>query len=54
MCAAMVTGSVVKCGVDAWPPAPLTVIRKTSAAAMIAPVRPATYPLGQLGVMWSA
>ena len=52
--AAIVTGSVVKCGVEACPPAPLTVMWKTSAAAMIAPGRPAIQPAGQFGVMCSA
>src|SRR3546814_9163125 len=34
-------GSIASCGIDAWPPAPLTVIERTSDEASSGPARPA-------------
>ncbi len=42
-------GSTVSCGAEAWPPRPLKVIRKRSAAANSGPARPANWPVGMLG-----
>ncbi len=48
------TGSVDQCGLDAWPPRPVTVISNSSAAASAAPARHATRPLGRFGATWIA
>ena len=47
-------GSIASCGIDACPPAPLTVIESTSDEASSGPARPAKMPCGALGMMWSA
>ena len=48
------TGSRVWCGALAWPPAPVTVMRSTSLAASIGPLRARRRPLGSIEVMWMA
>jgi hypothetical protein len=39
---------------EAWPPAPLTLIDSTSEEASSGPARPVKIPCGALGMMWSA
>ena len=51
---AMGTGSSVRYGSEAWPPAPLTRMRSVSDEAMIGPCRVLTQPLGRADVMWMA
>src|SRR3546814_1430825 len=47
-------GSIESWGIEAWPPAPLTMIERTSDEASSGPARPAKTPCGALGMMWSA
>ena len=48
------TGSVAHCGVDAWPPRPVTTISNSSADASAAPGFQATMPAGTFGATWMA
>src|SRR5262245_31955479 len=48
------TGSRVRWGSEAWPPAPFTLMRRVSDDAMIGPRRVLTHPLGSAVVMWMA
>src|SRR5918995_1896898 len=52
--AAMAIASAVRCGIAPCPPAPLTVISKASAAAMMGPAFVATFPNGSPGHRCSA
>ena len=47
-------GSMASCGIEAWPPAPLTVMVSTSDEANNGPLRPLNTPRGALGMMCKA
>ena len=47
-------GSKASCGIEAWPPLPVTFIFQVSAAARIGPGLPVNFPLSISGVMCSA
>ena len=48
------TGSVASCGMEAWPPRPMTLIWNSSAEAIMVPARQASKPDGITGVTWMA
>ncbi len=52
MLAAAVMGSMERCGIAPWPPAPLTSTVKASAEAMVGPGRTWTLPTGFSVVRW--
>ena len=54
MAAAAGTGSSASCGADACPPRPVTVTRRTSAAAITGPARVCSSPVGTVEEMCSA
>mmetsp|Transcript_11908 Transcript_11908/g.35638 ORF Transcript_11908/g.35638 Transcript_11908/m.35638 type:complete len:216 (+) Transcript_11908:585-1232(+) len=52
--AAAITASAVSCGMDAWPPRPLTVQSNVSRAARMVPARDLIVPAGAVGQTWRA
>ena len=47
--AAMAMASAERCGIAPWPPVPLTLISKASAAAIMGPALVAAFPNGSPG-----
>ena len=47
----MTIGSIVRCGIAAWPPLPVTVMVNSAVAAMIGPGRIANWPTGRPGML---